>query len=156
MFLTGSALRAWRKRENLTQAQLARRMDIARETLVRWENSEELSELVQLRLNTIQKTVVRPLDVLERGFIEERDFGTPHKRILPEITTGADLREWREQRGLTQAMLASMLNVTKGSVSQWENRMIVPFKVKAQIYNMLQPKPAPEPDALDAALAKLT
>lgn len=41
--------------------------------------------------------------------------------MTPEqITTGADLRQWRTERRLTQPELGALLDVTRVTVGRWE------------------------------------
>lgn len=65
--------------------------------------------------------------------------------MTPEqITTGAELRQWRRAQGLTQQQLADALRVRRGSVGRWERgeRRVPPWLTVA--LSGLQTRPATE------------
>lgn len=76
---SGDALRNWRSVRNLTQAELADHLGIARETLVRWEKRKVLPAIVLKRITRWMSS--------EEGFkiVKRSDNSTPVPAVsLPD------------------------------------------------------------------------
>ena len=62
---------------------------------------------------------VRPTDDMGHGGLRALHDGA-------DIVTGAELRAWREARGLSQSAFARMVGVRQPTVSRWETGQLQP------------------------------
>lgn len=54
----GARLREWRKSNHYSQEELARELEVTRQTVIGWEQSEKVSRIVQLALAALENTPV--------------------------------------------------------------------------------------------------
>ena len=101
-------LKELRKEKKLTQKELAEETDIAYRTLQRWENGESQikPEKAEKLANFFGVSIAHLL-----GY-EDNDFEKANQNRLKEL---------RKEKALTQADLAELLEVTKLTISNWEN-----------------------------------
>lgn len=113
-------IRSWRAKACLTQAELARRADVSRRTIIRWENgaAEPWENELQRVLGVLQ---VPPFIGQQQAF-DDRLF----------------LRAMRVRAGLSVRDLAARLEVNASTVTRWENHQLFPsLKALAQVYEAL-------------------
>ena len=101
-------LKELRKEKKLTQKELAEETDIPYRTLQRWENGESQikPEKAEKLANFFGVSIAHLL-----GY-EDNDFEKANQNRLKEL---------RKEKALTQADLAELLEVTKLTISNWEN-----------------------------------
>ena len=101
-------LKELRKEKKLTQKELAEKTDIPYRTLQRWENGESQikPEKAEKLANFFGVSIAHLL-----GY-EDNDFEKANQNRLKEL---------RKEKALTQADLAELLEVTKLTISNWEN-----------------------------------
>ena len=101
-------LKELRKAKKLTQKELAEETDIPYRTLQRWENGESQikPEKAEKLANFFGVSIAHLL-----GY-EDNDFEKANQNRLKEL---------RKEKALTQADLAELLEVTKMTISNWEN-----------------------------------
>jgi len=105
----------YRKRDRRPWAQLARALDELQkqELLARWEWARDAETLDGvLELHAAQWAADRT--VLDVPVVEPM--------ALPQLRTGAELREWRKGLGLTQAQAGERLGVSRVTVARAEGR----------------------------------
>ena len=101
-------LKKLRRAKKLTQKELAEETDIPYRTLQRWENGESQikPEKAEKLANFFGVSIAHLL-----GY-EDNDFEKANQNRLKEL---------RKEKGLTQTDLAELLEVTKLTISNWEN-----------------------------------
>ena len=101
-------LKKLRRAKKLTQKELAEETDIPYRTLQRWENGES-----QIKPETAEKLAnFFGVSIAHLLGYEDNDFEKANQNRLKEL---------RKEKGLTQADLAELLEVTKMTISNWEN-----------------------------------
>jgi transcriptional regulator with XRE-family HTH domain len=108
-----SSLRSWRISRGLTQAEVASRASIARETLIRLEHGRPATPRVAERLS-VALNVHSELLSGTAHFVEPQ---APRTSVF--LMPG--LRRWREFAGLTQAQLAARTAIARETISSMEN-----------------------------------
>jgi DNA-binding XRE family transcriptional regulator len=53
--LNGAWLRAWRTRNNYSQAQLAAELEVTRQSVIKWEKSDQLDRMLGLALTALER-----------------------------------------------------------------------------------------------------
>lgn len=82
-----------------------------------------------------------------RGIVDEKML---ERLTWPRIRSGADLRDFRERLGMTQEMLADLLEIPRNTIARWERDELAIEKLRllelalASLINRA-PKPRPDP-----------
>ncbi len=78
--------------------------------------SEEVSPGVVIDFDSAGTPIALELEDV-RGLVDEEILT---KLTSPQIKRGADLREFRDRLGMTQELLATLLDIPKNTIARWE------------------------------------
>ena len=129
-------LKALREHEELTQEEIASKLNISRQNYSRWENNELLIPLYHL--NALANLFNTSMDYI----MGLSPLNTPTNNIdnldLTEI--GKNIKEIREENNLSMRELAKVLNTSHSTLSSYEhgnNLIIISFAFEIALkYNI--------------------
>ncbi len=113
--VTKRTLKALRQGFDLTQAEMAKLLEVAPVTVTSWETDKTKPR----QSNLAQIITLRGMEQEE----VDKALGRP---TVPSAPTPRQLRKLREEMGLTQGDLASLLDVSHTAVTSWEAGRTVP------------------------------
>ena len=102
---------------NLSQREMAKKLNISKSTYSRWETGETLIPLKHLK-DLCNLTMISMDYAL--GLINEKKV-LKEKIKIDKVVIGNNLRTLRKKKQLTQKELADMLNTTQSVISDYEN-----------------------------------
>ena len=113
-----------RQRNGMTQEEFAAALGVSRQTVSKWELDASYPDLekVQLICNLFR---IRIDDLLNaEKELPQESAGEP-MALCPD-SLGANIRKYRTLKGIPQEVFAELLDVSRQSVSKWENGVAMP------------------------------
>jgi DNA-binding XRE family transcriptional regulator len=80
--MRGEELSQWREKQGLSQAELARALEVNRQTVITWEKSDKVTKLITVALKAIESGLV------DLTHIKSKKVGRPSKELMRKIDRG--------------------------------------------------------------------
>lgn len=110
-------MREIREKRNLTQQQVADMMHVHRTTYNAWENGKDFISFSRLYQFALLFNVSLDYLIGKAPFVP---IEYPRATTLDKNVVGEKIKNFRESKNLSQEQLAKILNVSQGSISNYE------------------------------------
>ena len=110
-------LRLIRENMDLSQRQMASKLNVSKSTYARWETDEAIIPLVHL--NDLCNYFNVSMDYIT-GFSKKKNYDIVNKK-LNKALIGKRLKEFRTSHNLTQEKLANEINTSHSTISGYEH-----------------------------------